>query len=120
MLYLVTSGLLYTDTVPLTLDTETRTFDSFEEFVAWKSEEERKTCTTYIQKCGPQTYSTGQHWYFYCNRAGQYTTKSRGIRSSKIQGSCKTGTWCTAHIKAIQNDVTGKVDTTFCHTHQNH
>ena len=104
----------------ITLDTETRSFDTFEEFVAWKSEEERKTCTTYIQKCGSQTYSTGQHWYFYCNRAGQHTSKSRGIRSLKTQGSCKTGTWCTAHIKAVQNNITGKVDITFCHTHQNH
>ena len=47
-----------------------------------ESEEEMKTCATYVQQCAPQIYGVKKHYYYYCNRSGKYRSKAHGI--SKI------------------------------------
>ena len=72
-----------------------------------------------MQQCAPRLFSTGKHWYYYCNRSGFYRTTTKGIRQTKSQGSSKIGERCTAHIKAIQDLSSGEVISN-CSTHHNH
>ena len=95
-------------------------FDDFTAFVAWKANEETRTHSTYVQQCAPRLFSTGKHWYYYCNRSGLYRTTTKGIRQTKSQGSSKIEERCTAHIKAIQDLSSGEVLVEYCSTHHNH
>jgi len=57
-------------------------------------------------------------YYFYCNRTGKFTSKSKGVRSEKQQGTSKIGQYCTAYIRARQYK-SGEVEAEICdhHTH---
>ena len=57
--------------------------------------------------------------YFYCNRSGRFTSKSKDIRSEKKQGSSKIGSYCTAgiHCEHLKD---GKIKTEVVKTHYGH
>ena len=74
-------------------------YDDYHSLLQCKSEEEKKSNAQYIKKCAPQTTGTTEHWYFYCNRAGNYVPKSKGIWQTKSQGTCKIGSQCSAYMK---------------------
>ena len=95
-------------------------FQTFEEFMSWKSTEEENLSTSYVQQCGVRTSNTAKVWYYYCNRAGKYKAKGKGRRQTKSQGTAKIGTQCSAHLKAVQYLNSKKVCVTYCTTHINH
>ena len=95
-------------------------FPDVETFKLWKKKEERRTYSNYVQQCAPQLYCDKQHWYYYCNRSGIYTSKTKGKRQLKTQGTCKLGERCIAHMKATIHQLTGTVEVQYCSTHHNH
>ena len=86
-------------------------------FLEWKKEEEIKTNSQYVQLCSSQVYGNAEHWYYYCNCSGHYKPKGKEKCQTKAQGSCKTGSSCTAHIKDL---TTGEVTVQYCSTHNSH
>ena len=102
------------------IDVKEVEFLTYEEFMTWKSAEEENINTSYVQHCGARTSTTAKVWYFYCNRAGKYKSKSSGKRQNKSQGTSKIGDQCSAHLKAVQHLNSGKVSVTYCNTHHNH
>ena len=94
-------------------------FPNFDDFIEWKQEEETKTHSNYVLMCAPQSYQTYKHHYYYCNRSGRYNPKGRNTRNLKVQGSCKVGNNCLAHIKTKTNTETGLAKVEYCN-HHNH
>ena len=92
-------------------------FKSFQEFMQWKSEEEVCTDSSYVQQCSAQTRANTCIW---CNQSGVYQSKGLRKHALKLQGSCKLGEFCTAHITASQNKSGGNVTVKYCPTHHNH
>ena len=82
-----------------------KTFDNFSAFSTWKEGEEKRTNSSYVLQCAPQTNVTSdvKRYYYYCHRSGIYNKKGSGIRDIKAQGTCKLGFSCTAYIKAVEN-----------------
>lgn len=99
-----------------------KVFNDFEAFSNWKDEEERKSNSSYVQQCGPQTTvsSNTKRYYYYCHRSGSYSGKGSGSCELKVQGSCKLGFPCTAYIKATENLANKVVHIEFCFFHYNH
>lgn len=95
-------------------------FDNLKEFHDWKLEEEQKCKSFYVQHSSSQTYGTNKHWYLHCNRSGIAKTMDERERQVKSHGSCKTGTFCVAHMKVIQDIIIGKVQVQCCSTHNSH
>ena len=67
-----------------------------------------------------KTYGSTNHYYFYCNRSGDFTSKGHGKRQIKLQNSNKAGTTCVAHIKVKENNWTNEIQIEYCSTHNNH
>ena len=65
-------------------------------------------------------YGDNSHRYYYCNRAGKYEGRGKGIRQLKSQGSSKTGYQCAANMKVVHNTVTNRVQVEYCATHSSH
>ena len=101
------------------IDIQSLAFQNFDEFVSWKKEEEKKRHANYVLMCAPQTYQTHKHHYYYCNRSGKYNPKGENQCNLKVQGSCKTGKNCLAHIKTATSIETGLVQVQYC-DHHNH
>ena len=97
-----------------------REFDDYTLFVKWKEEEESRNSCTYVQRCAPQMRQDTRFLYFYCNRSGKYTAKGEGKRALKLQGSCKLGEYCSAHIRVRENLKTSRVSVNYLSTHHNH
>ena len=99
-----------------------KNFASLSKFLSWKEEDEQRNNASYVRQCGPQVASSRnvKRHYYYCNRSGQYTAKGSGSRQLKVQGSCKVGDVCTAHLKAIEDLSTGSVHLEYCTYHHNH
>ena len=95
-------------------------FQTLDQFLDWKKEEERKTNSQYVQLCSSQVYGKGEHWYYYCHCSGHYKPKGKEKRQTKAQGSFRTGNSCTAHIKAVRDLTTGEVMVQYCSTHNSH
>ena len=87
------------------------------DFLSWKQDEETKSHSNYVQMCAPRTSTEYRHNYYYCNRSGKYCAKGKGKRLLKVQGSCKTGRNCLAHIKAVTNIETGLVNVEYYNSH---
>ena len=103
----------------MTIEEKEKHFQT-EHFMDWKVKEETKANSHYIQLCAPQLYGENEHYYFYCNRSGQYIAKGKGKRQIKTQDTSKAGSTCTAHIKAVKTLTTGKITAHYCSTHSNH
>lgn len=99
------------------VNTDTKSFENTHEFLQWKMEEEEKTRSYYVKRSSSQMYGTNKHWYLYCNRTGTTRIKDERQRQVKTQGSCKTGNCCIAHMKVIEDTITGKIQVKYCSTH---
>ena len=95
-------------------------FQDLTSFFSWKSNEEKKTHSTYVQQCAPRTFTASRHFYYYCNRSGVHRNRSLGVRQTKSQGSSKTGERCTAHMKVMEDLASGEVSIQYCKTHHSH
>ena len=95
-------------------------FHSLEEFMDWKEAEELANNSSFVQHCAPKINRKTQVWYYYCNRAGAYKCKSKGLRQIKTQGPSKIGEQCSAHMRAEKDLVTNMVIVRYCSTHYNH
>ena len=91
-------------------------FSTFSDFLHWKQEEETTIHSNYVQMCAPRTSAVCRHHYYYCNRSGKYVQKGKGQRIIKVQGSCKSGKNCLAHIKVSDNG-TGLVKVEYYNSH---
>ena len=62
-------------------------FGSLLAFLAWKEGEERRSSSSYVRQCAPQTPSSGPvKWYcYYCHRSGKYDTKGASNANSERQ-----------------------------------
>jgi hypothetical protein len=99
---------------------EHREFPNFDDFLEWKKGEENRTKTSYVQKSSSRIRNQVKFWYYYCHRSGVHRTVSKGKRALKLQGSCKLGQYCTAHMKVSQRDSSDVVTVEYCSTHHNH
>lgn len=95
-------------------------FDNWEEFSSWKRQEEIRTESCYVCDSSMKTYGSANHYYFYCNRSGDFVPKGHGKRQLKLQSSSKTETTYVAHIKAIENTLTNAITIEYCSTHNTH
>ena len=69
--------------------------------MSWKDKFEKVTCSSFVKATGDK--GTDKHiTYYYCNRSGCYQKKSRGKRQTKLQGTSKLNTYCTAAIVVTQ------------------
>ena len=104
----------------ISINKETKKFDSFQDFLKWKAEEEAYTNSLYVQHSGSWVRGNTTWWYFYSNRSGHYNPRGSGRRMLKSQGSSKMGETCSAHLKVERNDTTGHVTAHYCSTHHSH
>ena len=102
------------------VQTETYNFNNLDEFQQWKSEEEMKRKSYYVQHSSSIPCGAQQVWYLYCNRSGWYHAKGKGKRQLKSQGSCKVDNACISHMKVTEDSVTGNVSVEYCCTHNSH
>ena len=104
------------------ISTSTLHFDHLTEFIEWKEKEEQRTQSWYVQDSSAKLYSKVKHYYFYCNRSGEYKGKDSScrVRQLKTQGSSKAGKTCIAHMKVTEDIVSQKVTVEYCSTHNSH
>ena len=104
----------------LEMQTSLLQFETFDAFLQWKEEEELRTKSWYIQQSAPQTYGNNKHYYYHCNRAGNYQARGNNDRSLKSQGSSKAVSHCSAYIQATVNVRECVVNVKYNSTHYNH
>ena len=92
-------------------------FDTYEDFLRWKSSEEESTNSNYVLHGGSSVKNSIKYNYFYCNRSGISKEKGTGTRCTKMQKSCKIGATCTAHIIVEGSVATGSCKVSYCYTH---
>ena len=56
----------------------------------------------------------------YCNRSGKVRIQGQAKRQLYVQGSCKTGLSCIAHMKVMQDTITGVIMVEYCSAHNSH
>ena len=95
-------------------------FNCWSEFDSWKVKEENQTKSYYVRDSSAKTYGSLKHYYFHCNRSGNYESKGHTKRQLKLQGSCKTASTCIAHMKVVQNTSTDEVTVEYCSSHNSH
>ena len=65
------------------------------QFTDWKSNVEKSTVCSYIQHDTAKKYNKATHFYYYCNRSGNYSPPRKNqprVRATKKQGMCGTST----------------------------
>ena len=69
--------------------------------MSWKNKYENATRSSFVKATGDK--GADKHiTYYYCNRSGYYTNKSRGKHQTKLQGTSKLNAYCTAAIVVTQ------------------
>ena len=96
------------------------TFGDMDNFLRWKSSEEKSTQTSFVQQCGTKKRKTEECTHYYCNRHGHYQPQGNGKRAMKSQGTCKVGDKCTAYMKMTKCLANGTISVEYCtnHTHK--
>lgn len=89
-------------------------------FNIWKKEQENSLNSIYVQESGSRIHGNISKKYFYCHRSGVFTSKGKGQRALKVQGSCKINSFCTAHMKVSEDIETGEVFVNYCDYHTGH
>jgi len=90
------------------------------EFEVWKEEFETTQNCSYSKSTGKKERNGTNTTYYYCNRTGSYSSKGKGTRTLKSQGSCKIGGHCTSTIKLIEKVGCNEVEMNICKTHYGH
>ena len=103
------------------IDVIHKSFSALNKFMKWKEDFEENSRSTYVLHCAPKCHSDSNYvsYYYYCNRSGKYSSRGKGVRELKIQGSSKIGTHCPAYIRA-KKDQDGQIEVELCnyHTHE--
>ena len=94
-----------------------KTLPNYHSFLEWKAEEEKRTKSSFVQKCGTKRSKSAEITHFYCNRDGQYRSKGHGTRMVKFKGTNKLGTPCTAYLKCTKDTDTEMVSVEYCTVH---
>lgn len=95
---------------------ETKKFDTMEDFMAWKSDFEKSSSSSYVLHSAPQKREDHSCYYYYCNRSGVYRSRGKGKRALKLQGSNKVDGYCVAYIRA-RRYISGGVVAEVCDYH---
>ena len=99
---------------------ESQTFQCWDDFMKWQTQEERMTKSWFVkQRADRRTKSYKTSW-FYCNRNGTFSSRGKGKRALRSQGSSKTCCSCPAFITARTDAVTGEVTAEYCLQHVGH
>ena len=85
-----------------------------------EKKEDDRSKSYFVQHSSSRVYGTMKYWYLYCNRSGKVRIRGQGKRQLKVQGSCKTGLSCIAHMKVMQDTITGVIMVEYCSTHNSH
>ena len=93
------------------------TFGDMDNFLRWKSSEEKSTQTSFVQQCGTKKRKTEECTHYYCNRHGHYQPQGNGKRAMKSQGTCKVGDKCTAYMKMTKCLANGTISVEYCTNH---
>ena len=94
-----------------------KTLPSYEAFIKWKAQEERHSQSSFVQHSGTKRSTTAEVTYLYCNRHGTYHPKGHDKRMTKMKGTNKLGSPCTAFIKCTKDDKTEMVTIEYCTVH---
>ncbi|XP_063925684.1 uncharacterized protein LOC135139399 isoform X2 [Zophobas morio] len=104
----------------IVLHTSHHHFSSLKQFNLWKEAIENETKACFVKYSGAKVLVNSQQSISYvCHRSGTYTSKSKGLRLLKSQGSNKINGFCPARIKVITFD-DGSCEVVFCETHVGH
>ncbi|XP_011408853.1 PREDICTED: uncharacterized protein LOC105315802 [Amphimedon queenslandica] len=96
-------------------------FRSIDKFYEWKKGEESHSKSFYVKNSASRMQGLNRKSYYYCNRSGVVRqSKEKRQRAPKVQGSCKTNEYCTAHMTVIEDTITKMVKVTYCSHHSNH
>ena len=95
-------------------------FPSTEEFMAWKSELEKKTSSWFVKFRGMKRGKEYSTTWYRCNRSGTFQSCGEGKRAMKQQGTSKINGNCTAYIKAFTSNTNGTVKIESCLDHTGH
>ncbi|GFS70272.1 c2H2-type domain-containing protein [Trichonephila clavipes] len=97
----------------ITIEKDTRTFDTFQDFKLWKESIEKQTSSLYVKNTGSKSGKTGgKITYFYCHRNGFYNARGDMKRNMKIAGSNKINGNCPSKMK-VYEDIESKVTVEF-------
>ena len=75
---------------------------------------------TYSKSTGTKDRSGTNTTYFYCNRTGNYSSKGKGTRRLKSQGSSKIGGYCTSTLKLTERVDCSELELDVIKTHYGH
>jgi len=75
---------------------------------------------SYSKSTGTKERNGTNTTYYYCNHSGSYSSKGKGARTLKSQGSCKIDGHCTSTIKLIEKVGCNEVEMNICKTHYGH
>ncbi|GFS36673.1 uncharacterized protein TNIN_456671 [Trichonephila inaurata madagascariensis] len=104
----------------ITIEKDTRTFDSFKDFKLRKESIEKQTSSLYVKNTGSKSGKTGgKITYFYCRRNGFYNARGDKKRNMKIAGSNKINGNCPSKME-VYEDIESKVTVEFTKTHVGH
>ncbi|GFW58857.1 c2H2-type domain-containing protein [Trichonephila clavipes] len=104
----------------ITIEKDTRTFDTFQDFKLWKESIEKQTSSLYVKNTGSKSGKTGgKITYFYCHRNGFYNARGDMKRNMKIAGSNKINGNCPSKMK-VYEDIESKVTMEFTKTDVGH
>ncbi|GFT48004.1 c2H2-type domain-containing protein [Trichonephila clavipes] len=104
----------------ITIEKDTRTFDTFQDFKLWKESIEKQTSSLYVKSTGSKSGKTGgKITYFYCHCNGFYNARSDMKRNMKIAGSNKINGNCPSKMK-VYEDIESKVTVEFTKNHVGH
>lgn len=72
----------------------------FSEFLLWKDKEEKEANAHFTNQFGSRQQKNAMVTIYHCHRSGKYTSKSKGKRQLKSQGSCRSGSDCPASMRS--------------------
>ncbi|GFX32444.1 uncharacterized protein TNCV_2173621 [Trichonephila clavipes] len=102
----------------ITIEKNTRTFDTFQDFKLWKESIEKQTSSLYVKNTASKSgKSGGKMTYFYCHRNDFYNERGDMKRNMKIAGSNKINGKCPSKMK-VYEDIESKVTVEFTKTHK--
>lgn len=102
----------------ISVEVEIKKFKSFDDFNLWKSAEEKRTKSSFVNKHGSYATSNYVKKLYECHRSGKYISEGSGLRHLKTQGSNKIGAFCPAAITLTVEEEMYKIS--YIKTHVGH
>ena len=82
---------------------ETKTFDTFDAFLQWKTSKEQERNSWFVQHRQKRVGKDNTTYNFYCNRSGSMKAVEERKRVVKMQGLSKMNAKSSACMKAVVN-----------------